>query len=189
MNIDDINEIEQLEEEEEEEEESEVETESYVPDQEKNEIIVEATSEYKITDQIESNNFNSKQAEGVKNSEINDTDVENHVTEDNVNVTPVFIYTNFGNKTQNVQFTIIATGQTGNTSITAGKIRLIYGRIYFLPINSDKDIDSDNFANLKIFSDMADKIDVRYINNSYAAIIPLQNNIIILDNTRLCVLW
>lgn len=101
----------------------------------------------------------------------------------------IFIKTKFGAKTQPVQFTIIATGQTGNTSITGGKLRLIYGRIYFLPIDAAPEINSDNFANLKMFSDLADKIDVRFINNQFAAIIPLQNNIMLSDDTRLCVLW
>ena len=110
--------------------------------------------------------------------------------QDSTNVeTPIFIKTKFGSKTQPVQFTIIATGQTGNTSISGGKLRLIYGRIYFLPIDTDKSINSDDFANMKMFSDMSDKIDVRYINNQYAAIIPLQNNIMLSDDTRLCVLW
>ena len=108
--------------------------------------------------------------------------------EDNQN-SPVFIHTKFGNKTQPVQFTIIATGQSGTTSITGGKLRLIYGRIYFLPIDAKTSTNSDDFANIKMFSDMADKVDVRYINNGFAAIIPLQNNIMLSDETRLCVLW
>ncbi|MFW6242608.1 MAG: hypothetical protein ACOC2W_00455 [bacterium] len=102
---------------------------------------------------------------------------------------PVFVHTHFGNKTQPVQFTIIATGQTSNTSITGGQLRLIYGRIYFLPIDIDKSISSDEFANIKIFSDISSKLDVRYISNGYAAILPLQNNIMLTDKTRLCVLW
>lgn len=122
--------------------------------------------------------------------QINDAKVDYMKTQTNSqNSNPVFIHTKFGTKTQPVQFTIIATGQNGKTSISGGKLRLIYGRIYFIPIDANSTVSSDAYANMKIFSDMADKIDVRYINNSYAAIIPLQNNITITDGARICVLW
>lgn len=102
---------------------------------------------------------------------------------------PVFVNTTFGSKTIPIHFTIIATGQTSTTSVTGGKLRMIYGRIYFLPVNIDKNINSDDYPNIKIFSDIADKIDVRYVLNGYAAIIPIQNNVMISDQTRLCILW
>ena len=45
--------------------------------------------------------------------------------QESINVeTPIFIKTKFGSKTQPVQFTIIATGQTGNTS-TVFKMRAL----------------------------------------------------------------
>ena len=105
------------------------------------------------------------------------------------NSSPVFIYTKFGNTTTTINFVITATGQYGKTSATGGKLRLIHGRIYFLPITADESVSSDNYSNVKIFSDMGDKIDVKFVNKGYAAVLPLQNNINLLDNTRLCVLW
>jgi len=104
-------------------------------------------------------------------------------------INPIFVHTHFGKKTQQIEFVITATGQTGTTSASDGKMRLIYGRIYSIPINIDHNINSDNYSNMKIFSDMADKIDIRYITNGHAVIIPLQNNINLFDNTRLCVMW
>ena len=104
-------------------------------------------------------------------------------------LTPVFIHTKFGNTTTTINFLITATGQYGKTSATGGKLRLIHGRIYFLPINTEETVSSDNYPNIKIFSDMGDKIDVKFVNKGFAAVLPLQNNINLLDNTRLCVLW
>lgn len=150
-----------------------------ISDEDSNEIIKEQQTVQEVVSNVVDENLDEKKVESemvMKEEEHN-------------NEGPIFVHTDFGNKTQPVQFTIIATGQVSNTSITGGKLRLIYGRIYFLPIDTNKDITSDNFANIKIFSDISGKIDVRYISNGYAAILPLQNNITLVDKTRLCVLW
>lgn len=99
---------------------------------------------------------------------------------------PVTVETQFENIPR-ITFTISATGQTGNTVATNNKVRLMHGRIYKLPVNTDKD--SDTFSGLKEYSDLADKILVRFIKDGMAHVVPLQNNVVIESGKRLCVIW
>jgi len=79
-----------------------------------------------------------------------------------------------------------ATGETNKISIVNGKIQLMQNRIYFVPVNTDAN--SDDYKNLKIPSDIADKIDIRYIKDKFACITVLQHNTIIKNEQRLCIM-
>ena len=99
---------------------------------------------------------------------------------------PVQVETVFENIPR-ISFIIAATGQTGASVPTDKKVRLIHGRIYKLPVNTDAD--SDKFTAIKVYSDLADKISVRFVKDSMAHIVPLQNNVVIESSKRLCVIW
>jgi hypothetical protein len=86
-----------------------------------------------------------------------------------------------------VPFTINATGQNSNSNTDEGCIRLIHGRTYYIPV--DTDADSDSYGNLKIFSNVADKIDIRFVKQKFCAIIPIQHNVKIQHGQQLCILW
>lgn len=99
---------------------------------------------------------------------------------------PTTVQTTFENISR-ITFTIAATGQTGNTVATDKKVRLIHGRVYKIPVNTD--IDSDNRSLIKVYSELADKILVRIVKNGMAHVVPLQNNVVIESSKRLCVIW
>ena len=100
--------------------------------------------------------------------------------------TPVTVETQFDNSPR-ITFMISATGQTGNTVATNDKVRLMHGRVYKLPVNTDKD--SDNYSGLKEYSNLADKILVRFVKDGMAHVVPIQNNVVIESKERLCVIW
>ena len=100
--------------------------------------------------------------------------------------TPIQVDTKFEDVSR-ITFTIAATGQTGNTVATDKKVRLMHGRVYKLPVNTD--VDSDDRSLIKEYSDLADKILVRFIKNGMAHVVPLQNNVVIESSKRLCVIW
>jgi hypothetical protein len=87
-----------------------------------------------------------------------------------------------------IPFTLNSTSQNGNANTESDEsVRLINGRTYYVSV--DTDINSDNYAHLKILSDIADKIDIRYIKDGVCALVPIQHNIKIKHGQRLCYLW
>lgn len=84
-----------------------------------------------------------------------------------------------------VEFETAATGQKSKQKTEGKNIRLLSGRIYKLPVNN-KTIDSDLFNILKVYSNSANRIDVRYVKNGYACVIPLQHGVILKHDEHLC---
>lgn len=78
-----------------------------------------------------------------------------------------------------------ATGETNTTSIIGGKLRMMQGRTYYIPVNSD--VNSDNYT-IKVLSNIAAKIDVRFVRDGYACVVPIHHNTIITDKESLCTL-
>ena len=67
---------------------------------------------------------------------------------------------------------------------TAG-VKLFSGRIYFISVIETK-INSDDYLTLKVFSSLADKIDVRYIKDGISCIIALQHGINLRHKEHIC---
>ena len=103
---------------------------------------------------------------------------------------PVYytVFANFPNSAIQIEYINQTTNETDKILATSGELKMIQGRIYKVPIN-DKNIDSDNFANYKIFGEMATLIEVLYIKDGIAYIIPRRHNAIIKHSQRLCVVW
>lgn len=69
------------------------------------------------------------------------------------------------------------------------QIRLLQNRFYFIPVDCDERIDSDQYGNIKVYSTQADKIDVRYVKNGFACLIAMKHNIKLYDDELLAVLY
>lgn len=85
-----------------------------------------------------------------------------------------------------VGYVLNPTGETNYTSVINGKIRLMQNRTYYIPI--DTDVDSDEYF-IKVPSEIAEKIDVRFVKDGYACVIPLQHNISLRNGQRICFLY
>lgn len=85
-----------------------------------------------------------------------------------------------------VAYTHNSTGEINKVSIVNGKIQMMQGRTYYIPVGTE--LNSDDYKSIKIPSDMADKIDVRFIKEKYACVVPLQHNTIIKNGQRICIM-
>lgn len=103
-----------------------------------------------------------------------------------VNKSPIFINAIFSEEIIEIGYTFLATGEQNILSVSNGRIHMLQGRMYYIPIGRE-DIDSDNY-NIKVHSDIADRFDVRYIKNGLAAVVPIRHNCILKNGERLCVL-
>jgi len=97
------------------------------------------------------------------------------------------ILINFEKNVTPINCIITATNHKDKVIAINQEIRLLQNRFYFIPVNTD--INSDDYDNIKMFSDMSDNIDIRYIKNGIASIMALKHNILIKDKQRLCVVW
>ncbi len=84
-----------------------------------------------------------------------------------------------------IGYLLSATGETSKTTVTNGKLHMMQGRIYYIPVTTNAD--SDNYQ-IKIMSDIADKIDVRFVKDGFVCIVPLQHNVILRNGQRVCLL-
>jgi hypothetical protein len=100
---------------------------------------------------------------------------------------PVTVHVRFSSNSDSVKIVLQATNQENYVTAANMKLQLIQGRMYYVPI--DTNANSDEYGNMKIYSDISEKIDIRYVKNGIACIIPLKHNIFISNNQQLCVLW
>ncbi|MEM3452007.1 MAG: hypothetical protein QW835_00070 [Candidatus Hadarchaeum sp.] len=80
---------------------------------------------------------------------------------------------------------ILATNQIQTVYAAGYRLRLIAGRMYFVPVDTTSNSDD---GTLKMFSDMAGLIEVRFVKDGHALVMPLVNGITIRNKDRLCVL-
>ena len=93
------------------------------------------------------------------------------------------IQTNFNDGDQ-IEYKLSATGEKSVCCIAEGCLKMMLGRIYYLPVDTEIDSDEKNF---KILSAVSEKIDIRYIKNKIACIIPLQHNVKLKKEQQICV--
>lgn len=96
------------------------------------------------------------------------------------------IYTSFKRTSVQVEYVVNATGQRDKIIASNKSLRMMHGRSYMVPIDN-LTIDSDS-RNIKMFSDVADILDVRFVKNGVACVVPLRHNVTINDGQRLCIL-
>lgn len=100
---------------------------------------------------------------------------------------PATIHVNFSSNSDKIQIKSKATGEKSLVVAANKRIHLIHGRLYFIPVDSE--VNSDEYGNMKQFSQTTDKYDVKYIKDGKACIDPILHNAIIDDAQQLCVLW
>jgi hypothetical protein len=85
---------------------------------------------------------------------------------------------------------VSAATNTRDKIVASNKqIRLLQNRFYFIPVNVDFNISSDDYANIKVYSEKAENIDVRYIKEGKACIISLKHNVKIRQGELLAVMY
>jgi len=97
----------------------------------------------------------------------------------------ISIHVRFKLPIDNIFYILAATGQEQNSSAIDGSIRLVKGRIYYLPIDNSV-IDSDTYNTIKVYSDISNSIEVRFVKEGYACVIPIIHNVLIKDKQQLC---
>jgi hypothetical protein len=105
-----------------------------------------------------------------------------------LNENNIFISANFNtSNTIDIGYIFLTTGEQKIIKASNGKINMLQGRLYYIPINADKQINSDMY-NIKVPSEIAERFDVRFIKDGYAAIVPIKHNAVLKNGERLCIL-
>jgi hypothetical protein len=99
---------------------------------------------------------------------------------------PIFINADFGENIVEIGYIFLSTNEQHVVSVSNGRLQLLQGRQYYIPVN--KQIDSDNY-NIKVHSDIADRFDVRFVKDALAAVVPIRHNTILKTGEKLCVLY
>ena len=73
-----------------------------------------------------------------------------------------------------IDYKLCATGEKSVTCVSNNILNLMHGRIYYVPVDQEFDSDENNF---RILSNVADKIQIQYIKDQMACVIPIQHNI------------
>jgi hypothetical protein len=97
----------------------------------------------------------------------------------------IYINANFSEEIIEVGYVFLANGEQNVVSISNGKINMMQGRQYYIPV--DNTVDSDDY-NIKVHSDAADRFDVRFVKDGLAAIVPIRHNALLKTGERLCIL-
>jgi len=88
-----------------------------------------------------------------------------------------------------VECIITATGYHDKIAASGRELRLLQNRLYMIPVDCDESINSDEWTDIKVMSDMSSLIDVRYIKDGLACVMPLTHNVKIRQGNRLAILW
>jgi hypothetical protein len=97
-----------------------------------------------------------------------------------------FIVTDFTD-CNSIGYIFNSTGEKNVSKIIDGKIQMMQGRTYYIPIKN-KEIDSDDEFSIRVLSNFADKIDVRFVKQGFACVIPLHHNTILRSGQEICTL-
>lgn len=97
------------------------------------------------------------------------------------------IHVKFETPTDDVVFIIKATGQESRVTAVGGELRLVKGRVYYIPVDN-QEINSDDYNILKVFSKLSDKLSIAFVKEGYACIIPIIHNCLIKNDQQLCVI-
>jgi hypothetical protein len=101
----------------------------------------------------------------------------------------ITVHANFKTNSDKVIIKSKATGEETSVVAANKKIRLISGRLYYIPVDADPKVNSDEYGSIKEFSATADKFSIKFIRNGMACIDPIQHHAQIENLQQLCVLW
>lgn len=126
-------------------------------------------------------NLERQQAVQEKVEELNTTGID-------VTTQPIPIQVVFNTNAIQISVKIKATRKEERMVIANKEIRMLSDRFYTIPVNVDQTVNSDSY-NIKVFSNIAEYIDVLYIKDGMACIAPRQHGITLKDQTNICVLY
>jgi hypothetical protein len=124
--------------------------------------------------------------------EQEETNVEVESSEENVEfIQPEFVNVKIKFPTSATPVDCVSAATNCREKIVAAnkQIRLLQNRFYFIPVDCDERIDSDQYGSIKVYSTQADKIDVRYIKDGFACLISMKHNVKLYDDELLAVLY
>ncbi|MCK9439424.1 MAG: hypothetical protein WC188_04675 [Candidatus Caldatribacteriota bacterium] len=99
----------------------------------------------------------------------------------------IYVSAKFNETVAEIGYTFLGTGEQNIVKMSNGRINMLHGRMYYVPIDNDETIDSDNY-NIKIPAEIAENFDIRFIKDSFAAIVPIKHNAILRNGERICIL-
>ena len=99
---------------------------------------------------------------------------------------PIYINAKFSDQIIEIGYTFLATGEQNILSVSNGRMNLLQGRLYYIPIDKGN-INSDEY-NIKVHSDASSRFDIRFVRDGLAAVVPILHNAILKTGERLCVL-
>jgi hypothetical protein len=98
----------------------------------------------------------------------------------------IYINAKFSENIVEIGYTFLATGEQNILSVSNGRMNLLQGRLYYIPIDKEN-IDSDEY-NIKVHSDASSRFDIRFVRDGLAAVVPILHNAILKTGERLCIL-
>ena len=107
-----------------------------------------------------------------------------------MNNQPITIFSNFGEVPIEIGFDFLFSNERNIISVSGGKLYMMQGRMYYIPVFSPNFVDninSDEYI-IKVPSDVASRFDIRYIKDNLACIVPIRHNAILRNNEKLCIL-
>jgi len=144
-------------------------------------------------EQEEEENNNSMQVTDYasQDEEVNITVEKAKKDEENSSDRPdyVTVCVDFPKHATPVECIIAATGYHDKIAASGRELRLLQNRLYMIPVDCDKEINSDEWSGIKVMSDMSSLIDVRYVKEGFACVMPLTHNVKVRQGNRLAILW
>ena len=116
-----------------------------------------------------------------------ETPKENPDPEIETQKSQVTVHVKFETNSDKVTIKSKATGEKTTVVAANKKLRLISGRLYYVPVDSDAN--SDLYGSIKEFSSGSDKFSIRYVKDGIACIDPIQHHAMMEDMQQLCILW
>jgi len=95
------------------------------------------------------------------------------------------VFIKFEKPKQSITYIVNATNQEESVNAVNGELRLIKGRVYYIPV-TNKTINSDECNYIKTFSNLSDKIQIFFVKEGYACVTPIINYTVLYDEQHIC---
>jgi len=158
----------------------------------KNILEEDPEQEQELEEEQETNNSIQLTDHVSQEEEVNITvekSKENETTEVKERPDYINVCVDFPKHATPVECIITATGYRDKIAASGRELRMLQNRLYLIPVDCDKEVNSDEWSDIKVMSDMSSLIDVRYIKDGFACVMPLTHNVKIRQGNRLAILW
>jgi hypothetical protein len=148
------------------------------------EIEESRESEPELEEPIESKSEELENVDTINNLEsIKEPETEQEDTTMKINELSEknIVYVEF--KNNKIDTCLVSNGNKSITKLNNDQLKLIPNRFYFIPV--DTNINSDEFTNIKLYSDISPVLDIKYVKDGVACVVSTANTTI-KDGQRLC---